>query len=108
MTNVRIDIKSLTNFQNIIRTPANIHHSTELWNQVHATFDLWNGDDRSTTAMAPSGSWDLVHLKIGDWGVERCEPFDVGERVLKIAILGGQGEDDLYLANGQTYVKVLD
>jgi hypothetical protein len=50
----------------------------------------------------------LVHLKIGDWDVERCEPFDVGERVLEIAILGGQGEDDPYLANGQTYVKVLD
>ena len=70
MTNVRIDIESLTNFQNIICTPGNIHHSTKLQNQVHATFDLRNGDDQSMTAMALSGSWDLVHLKIGDWGIE--------------------------------------
>jgi hypothetical protein len=108
MTNVRIDIKNLTNLQNIIRTPGNIHHSTKLRDQMHTTFNLRNGDDRSTTAMASSGSWDLVHLKIGDWGVERCEPFDVGERVLEIAVLGGQGENDPYLANSQTYVKVLD
>lgn len=58
--------KSLTNLQNIIHTPGNIHHSTKLQNQVHATFNLWNGDDWSTMAMASSGSWDLVLLKIGD------------------------------------------
>ena len=100
--NIRIDIESLTNFQNIIRTPGNIHHPTKLRNQVHTTLDLRNGDNWSTTAMTLSGSWDLVHLKIGDRSIERREPFNVSERVLEIAIFWGQGEYDPHLADSET------
>ena len=38
--NIRVDEESLTNFQNIIHTPGNIHHLTKLWNQVHTALNL--------------------------------------------------------------------
>jgi hypothetical protein len=84
--NIRVDKESLTNFQNVICTPHNIHHPTKLRNQMHTTLNLRNRDNWSVTAMTLSGPWDLVHLKIRDQSIERCEPFNVSERVLEMSI----------------------